>query len=163
MKHMQIENNKRGGLLIEVLVSITVIVTALVFLLGMVVFSLRVHKLTEKNNIANSLAQEMIEAVRNFRDSTDWNVNGLGTLTAGALYYPRKSTDTPPKWILDSGQETVNDFVRKVVFSNVNRDAIGNIVEIGGTNDPDTKKVTATVVWEENSIEIVTYFTNWRD
>ena len=47
------------------------------------------------------------------------------------------------------------------------RDGTDNIVESGGADDPNTKKVTATVSWEErgrsHSIELITYLTNWRE
>jgi len=46
------------------------------------------------------------------------------------------------------------------------RDSNSNIVESGGTNDPNTKKVTVTVSWEErgrdHKLEIFTYLTNWK-
>jgi len=157
------EKNKKGSLLIEIVVAITIIGTALFSLLGLATFSLRVQNLIEKYNKANNLVQEELEAVRNFRDGTDWDVNGIGTLVPGIAYFAQKSLDDPPKWNLVSGQELIDIFTRKVVSSDVMRDVNGNIVESGGVNDPETKKITVSVFWEGKSVEIITYLTNWKD
>ncbi|MBZ9572045.1 prepilin-type N-terminal cleavage/methylation domain-containing protein [Patescibacteria group bacterium] len=156
------KNNKKGISIIEILIVIAIIVIAFASLLGVATFSLRVSTLIKETNQANVLAQETIEVVRNFRDGTDWNINGLGTLTVENTYHLEKTADIPPQWNLVLGEETINGFVRKVIFSDVQRDANDNIVETGGTNDPNTKKVTATVSWRDKKVEIVTYLTNWR-
>jgi len=159
---LKIPKNKKGVSVIEILIVVTIIVIALTALLGVVTFSLRISTLMKETTRANNLAQETIEAVRNFRDGTIWNTGGLGTLTPGVAYYPKKSTDIPPKWQLIQGEEQIDGFLRKVVFLNVQRDANDNIVESGGTNDPNTKKAAITVSWKEKKVEIVTYLTNWK-
>jgi len=156
------ENNKKGISIIEILIVIAIIVIALISLLGLVVFSLRISTLIKETTQANNLAQETLEAVRNFRDGTDWDTDGLGALTTGIAYHPEKSGDVPPKWQLILGEETVDGFVKKVEFENVNRDGNDNIVDSGGVDDPDTKKVTVTISWKDKKVEIVTYLTNWR-
>lgn len=155
------KDNKKGISIIEILIVIAIIVIALTSLLGLIVFSLKVSTLMKETTQANNLAQETLEAVRNFRDGTDWNADGLGALTAGVIYYPQKSGDTPPKWQILSGEETVNGFTRKVVFDEVYRDVNDNIVETGDI-DPDTIKVITTISWKDKTIELATYFTNWR-
>jgi len=157
-----IKNYKKGISIVEILVIIAIIGIALVTLLGLATFSLRVSTLIKETTQAKDIVQETIEAVRNFRDGTNWDTNGLGTLTSGTAYYPRKSIDTPPKWQLIQGEETINGFTRKVVFSDVMRDGNDNVVEGGGTNDPNTKKMKVTVSWKNKNIEIVTYLTNWK-
>jgi len=46
------------------------------------------------------------------------------------------------------------------------RDSNSNIVESGGTYNPNTKKVIVTVSWKERGreqkLEIFTYLTNWK-
>lgn len=159
----------KGISIIEILIVVAIIIIALTGLLGIATFSLKISILTKETDQANNLAQETIEAVRNFRDGTDWNnddpnnqYDGLGVVTTGIAYHLEKSSDNPLKWMLILGEETVGSFTRKVVFNNVIRDANDNIVETGGINDPNTKKVTVTVSWEERKIEIVTYLTNWK-
>jgi len=159
---MALNGNKKGVSIIEILVVILIINIALVSLLGLTAFSLKTSTSIKQTNQANFLAQEIIEAVRNFRDGTDWDTDGLGNLTNGIAYHPEKSGDNPPKWQLILGEETVNGFTRKVEFENVYRDGNDNIVDSGGTSDPDTKKVTVTISWKDKTIELTTYFTNWR-
>jgi type II secretory pathway pseudopilin PulG len=159
---IQWKDNKEGISIIEILVVIAIIVIALVSLLGLATYALRVSTLIKETAQANNLAQETMEAVRNFRDGTDWNTNGLGTLSAGSSYYPRKTADSPPKWELVLGEEVVGSFIRKVVFDSVQRDANDDIVEAGGTPDSNTIKVTTTISWRDKEVKIITYLTNWR-
>ena len=162
---------QRGLSIIEILVVITIITVALVSILSLVTFSLKVSTSIKETTQANALAQETIEAVRNFRDGIDWNnddpenkYDGLGIVTVGVVYYPEKSTDAPPKWMLLQGEEGVNGFTRKVVFNDVYRDITTDDIETsGGYFDPDTKKVTATVSWKSKKVEIITYLTNWKE
>lgn len=156
---------KKGVSIVEVLVVISVVLIAFTALLGMTSFSLRILNMLRETNQANAMAQETMEAVRNFRDGTSWSVNGLGTLTVEVSYYPQKTTDTPPKWQLIQGQEVVAGFTRKVVFSNASRDLITKDIEDvfnPANNDPNTKKVTVTVSWQDKIIKIITYLTNWK-
>ncbi|MBZ9578287.1 prepilin-type N-terminal cleavage/methylation domain-containing protein [Patescibacteria group bacterium] len=159
---IQWKDNKKGISVIEILIVIAIIGIALTSLLGVAAFSLKVSVSIKETTQANALAQEIIEAVRNFRDGTTWDSDGLGTLTTSLAYYPQKTADTPPKWTLIQGEETINGFTRKVIFADVMRDASDNIVGTGGINDPNTKKVTVTVSWKDKKVEIVTYFTNWK-
>ncbi len=156
---------KKGISIIEILVVIAILGVVLTSLLGLVSFSLKGSSLIKQNHQANNLAQEIIEVVRNFRDQTVWDTTGLGTLTVDTAYYPEKTADVPPKWSLVSGEETIGIFNRKVVFERVYRDTNDDIAD-SGTEDPDTKKATVTVSWQErerdHQIELVTYFTNWQ-
>jgi type II secretory pathway pseudopilin PulG len=157
--------NKKGSLIVEILVVIAIIAIALASLFGLTYFSLDASHLAGQNTQAEALAQEAMEAVRNFRDGTSWNINGLGKLATSTDYYP-KATSSPFKWQLIQGQETINIFTRKVIFYSVQRDANSNIVVSGGVNDPETKKASVSVSWTEkgrpHQVSISTYFTNWR-
>jgi len=156
--------NKKGISIIEILVVIAIIITALSSLLGLASFSLGVSTLIKQTNQANNLSQEVMEAVRNFRDGTSWDVDGLGKLATSTDYYPQ-ATSSPSKWQLVQGIENIDGFTRKVVFEDVMRDSNSNIVE-AGTYDPNTKKVIVTVSWKErgreHKLEIFTYLTNWK-
>ena len=157
--------NNKGFSLIEILIVIAIISLTLTNLLGLTSFSLKITSLIRQNQLANNLAQETMEEVRNFRDGTSWDINGLGTLTTSTDYYPQKY-DTPFKWQLVPGVETINGFVRKVVFEDVRRDGNDDIIIVGGNQDSNTKKITVTVSWEErgknHQIALTTYLTNWR-
>ena len=156
--------NKKGISIIEILVVIAIIITALSSLLGLASFSLGVSTLIKQTNQGNLLSQEVMEAVRNFRDGTSWDVDGLGKLATSTDYYPQ-ATSSPSKWQLVQGIENIDGFTRKVVFEDVERNSNSNIVE-AGTYDPNTKKVIVTVSWKErgreHKLEIFTYLTNWK-
>lgn len=156
---LQILNGNKGVSIVEILVISAIIGTAFVSLLGLATLSLKSSTLIKETTQAENIAKETIEAVRNFRDGTDWDTDGLGTLTSGISYYPEINIT---EWTLTPGEETINGFTRKVIFNNVLRDGSNNIVETGGANDPDTKKVTVTVSWKEREVEIITYLTNWK-
>lgn len=156
----------KGVSVVEILIVVAIIVIALTSFLGLASLSLGASTLIRQTSLATILSQESIEQVRNFRDGTNWNSNGLGVVSAGTAYHLEKSTDNPPKWNLVLEEETIGSFVRRVVFENVMRDGSKNIVTSGGTNDPNTKKITVTVSWQEkkrtHQVELVTYLTNWR-
>lgn len=158
------KTNKRGVSIVEVLVVVGILLVAFVGILGLLTFSLQVSNLIKETTQANFLAQDAIEAIRNFRDGTTWDTDGLRILSAGTEYHPEKTGDVPSKWMMATGEETIDGFSRKIVFEQIKRDAQDNIVENGGINDPDpdTRKATITVSWKDKEIEIITYFTNWR-
>jgi len=152
----------KGVSIIEILVVIFILVIAFVSILGLLTFSLRISTLLRENTQAINLAQETVEAVRNFRDGTNWDTDGLGILATGVAYHPEKTTDSPPKWELLLGEEAIGGFSREVVFEEVFRDGNDNIVGTGGILDPETKKATVTVSWRDREVKIITYFTNWQ-
>ncbi|MCP6719157.1 MAG: hypothetical protein KJI71_02905 [Patescibacteria group bacterium] len=156
---------ERGALIVEILVVVAIITITLTGLLGLISFSLGTSTLIRQNNQADDIAQGIVEQVRNFRDGTSWEIDGLGTLTTGIDYYLQES-GSPQKWQLIEGTKTVNGFNTKVTLGDVMRDSNDDIVSSGGSIDSDTKKVTVDVSWEEKNrshqIELITYLTNWR-
>jgi len=167
MFQIQFGNNK-GILIIDVLIAISVIIIAFVSILGFASFSLRFSSLQEEMNQANFLCQEIIEAVRNFRDGTSWSTNGIGVLTTNLDYYPQ-ATGSPATWQLVQGRENINGFERKVIFQKVSRDPTTKNIESSYNpvnDDPDTRKIIATVSWQErgrtHQVEVITYLTNWK-
>lgn len=164
----QWKNSKRGISAIEILIAVAIIALTLTTLLGLAIFSLRASLLTKEAIRAKNIAQEVLEAVRNFRDGTTWE-DGLKALFTGESnpYYPEKDSSVPPEWNLVAGEEITNGFTRKVIFYDVQRDGNHNIVESGGTDDPGTKKVKAVVSWQErgktHQIELITYLTDWQE
>ena len=156
----------KGFYIIEILIVIAILIIALTTLLGVATFSLKISSTMKEAAIADALVKDTIEAVRNFRDGTSWNTDGLGTVTPGSNYYPRLDTGfNPPKMVLAGGAEIINGFTRKVVFERVSRNPTTQDIE-GSYNpandDPDTRKATATITWRDKKVEIITYFTNWK-
>lgn len=165
------KDKNRGISIIEILVLLTFVAVGLSGILSLAIFSLRILASIEKTTRANAFAQETMEQIRNFRDGIPWNNNdledkydGLGLAVIGTAYHLEKSADTPSKWMLIQDEEVLPDgYTRKIVFGDVYRDiATDNIESPGGYLDSNTKKITATVSWENKKIEIVTYLTNWK-
>lgn len=163
MKHKLIKQS--GVSLIELLIVMAIITTTLVALLAVLNYSLKIMQSQRTIQRANFLAQQATEGIRNFRDNTDWSVNGLGSLVMGNAYHLVQQ-GAPPNWALLSGEQTIDGFTEKIVFVNGQRDVSDNIVGSGGAVDADTKKATVTVEWTENGqlkqIILVAYFTNWQ-
>jgi len=156
--------NNKGFSVIEIIVAVFVIVVTLVSFLGIVAISLKSSGLVTKVNEANFLVQETVEAIRGFRDSTDWDTDGLGILATGTNYHLSLTGTSPPNWAIVSGEESVNSFTRKVVFERVSRDLSDNIQGAynPGNDDPSTRKATITVSWAGKEAKIITYFTDWN-
>lgn len=164
---MAIKKNKKfikGISIIEILVVIFILGVSFVSFFTLINFSLRIASLNKANLKANTLAQEAMEAVRNFRDNTSWSVDGLATLSLETEYHPEKTVISPIEWDLVFNKETIDGFDREVVFQKVYRDGDFDIAA-SGTEDPDTRKAVVTVSWQERgknySIVLISYFTNW--
>lgn len=154
--------NKSGFGLVEILVAITIIGLSLSALAGLGNFALKIQNRLKKNMTASYLAAEAIEATRAIKDE-DWAlVSGLSTASP---FHPDQS-GSPAKWILNSGDETINGFTRQIVFADVYRDGNDDIVDSVATLDSNTKKITATVSWSDQGqsqqILLSTYIVNWK-
>lgn len=95
---------------------------------------------------AEFLAVEMLEVAREL-ETSDWSA-----LVACGTCHPDPSGGF---WTLNSGTETIGPFTRSLSIENVSRSA-GAIDAAAGIDDPNTKKVVATVTWpvRENSREL---------
>lgn len=172
----------RGALLIEILVTISILAVILSLGAQSSFVSLRASKNASEKDGALNLAIETMEAVRSASDEKWQN---LYDLTKGSAnhYYPSQSSG---KWIINnSGDEalTVNNiqYARYFVAQNTCRgtDSSRNITGItdsdgsastcttsGGSFDPSTQKVTVTVTtnWATSTaITFSQYFSRWRN
>ena len=179
--------SQQGFAIVDALIASTIIIVALTSILSLVTLSLVVSSITKQTTQATLFAQDTMEATRNFRDGIDWNnddfgngYDGLGVVLTGAVYHLEQSTDSPPRWKLLAGNETIDEFTRSVVFRSVCRDTssddITGITDTNGTTttcvinggvyNADTKEVTVTASWTErgrsHEVELVTYLTNWN-
>lgn len=153
---MKWKDNKKGILVIEVLIVVAIITIGLSNLLGLTEFSIRGSNLAKETAKALNLTKEAIEATRSIRDG-DWDkmIGGNHGLTNADGY-----------WDFEGTENIIDEFTRTILIENVQRDTNDNIVESGGTNDLDTKKITVIISWYEKGkirqIEIPTYLTNWK-
>ena len=168
-----LSGNSKGISIIELLVGTGILTLSTSALLGFLAFTITTSSFLKQQTEATALAQEALEAVRTFRDGTGWNdddpqneYDGLGQVQTDVAYRVALSGDVPPRWQLIAGSETIGMFSRSVTFESVQRDVDDNIVESGGVQDPNTKKVSVTVSWtaktKQHDIALVSYFTNWK-
>lgn len=163
-----IMNNKKGFILLEILLAIAVIGAAFSLLLGIGTAAINFSGNARRAAEADFFIREELEAVRAFRDATSWG-SGLGSVATGSNnpYYLFLNEDGPQSaWQLVSGTETINNFSRKVIFDKVSRSpSTGNIEEVYNiaNDDPDTRMATVIVSSSVKSYEVSTYFTNWQN
>jgi len=155
----------------EVVIVIAIIVGALAAIFSLAAFSLVASESGKQTTEAIVLAEDLMEALRNYRDGIDWNdddpadeYDGLGVVDLDTFYHFEQSLDATPRWKLLHGAETVGIFTRSVTFESVQRD--GND-DIGvGLVDPDTIEATVLVSWQErgrsHEVKLVIYLTNWN-
>lgn len=161
-------NREKGAVLLDAMVAIIVISIACTVILYIGTSSIKISTLLRQTTEANSQLEEAIEAVRNFRDGKDWATNGLGAMATGSLnpYHLVLNTSVnPPEWNLVSGPETSGIFTKQIIFDRVSRDPSTYDIESvynSSRDDPDTRKVTAIISWQDRTLQIITYFTNWR-
>jgi Tfp pilus assembly protein PilV len=173
---MHLQKTNRGQLLLEALITMSVMV--LVLALGAQVYLAGANsgKASIERNVGQGLAEGELEAVRAASDEK-WNnlykpPTGSGNPTADKgvsnPYYAQVSSG---KWIFVSGMETVAvnniSFSRYFTIEDVSRDSATRNIETiynSSNDDPSTQKVTVTVSWPNaDAITLVEYFTRWRN
>lgn len=159
MRIMSGKNKEAGIGVAEIIIAVFIISASFFAILQVGTFTLKAVQ--DRNDKAKALmfAQEGIEAVRNMRDG-GWTANISG-LTFGATYY---LTTSGSQWALTGTNPGALDgkFTRTIVLDNASRDINDNIVTVGGTDDPKTKKATATVSWGSplKNMQLTTYLTD---
>jgi len=106
-------------------------------------------------------AQEGIEAVRAIRDD-NWRAlqDQLGAPESPSGYGVDQGSDG--LWYF-TGANTRGDLTRVVSLATVQRDSNGEIVDSGGTVDPDTMKITVTISGSGMQDYVLnSYLTNWQ-
>lgn len=159
---------QKGSILIEAFIAVMVIGVAFAAMLDVGTLSIKTSTSISRGSQANFLMKESLETVRSFRDGTTWAGSGLGTVNTGGAnpyYFTLNTGVTPNTWTLTSGIETTGIFARKIVFDKVSRDPATQNIETtynAAHDDANTRKVTATVSFSGKTLNLVTYFTNWK-
>lgn len=145
--------------LIEIILVVGIISASFFAIAELAFMSMKASAERSERARALAVAQEGLEAVRTIRDA-GWTAN-IASLSFGSTYYVATSSN---QWVLTATDPGLiaNRYVRTAVIDNVSRDINDDIVDVGGTDDPGTKKVTMTVTWgvPQKSVELVTYITN---
>lgn len=150
---------QKGFTLVEALIASAL---ALTIVLGLIVTFMLVLRSTLANTPrtqAALLAEEGIEVTRLLRDAS-WSSN-IATKTNDVPFY---LTFNGTSWLATTTNTYINStFERSVTLAAVYRDGNQNIVQSGGTLDPNARKVTVTVSWRQSattSKSVSTYLTN---
>lgn len=152
-----------GFSLIEIVVGSAVCLMVLVGLLSAftTIFQL---SLANTNKVqAAFLEEEGLDAVRIMRDN-GWTAN-IASKTSGTAFYLNFIGGT---WQSTTTNIYVDGtFERKVIISDIYRDANQDIVQNGGSLDPKTKKVAVSISWlvkgATTTQSLSTYITNIFD
>jgi len=150
-------NSQKGLSIIELLIAIGL--TSLILpVLVTGFFIVRTNSLRQNQRLqAVSYLREAIEAVRTVRNN-DW-----ASISVNGIYHP---VATPSSWMLTSGNEILEPYrlTRQLEINDTYRNSSGVIVENGGTLDPSTKKIHASVSWTyplSTSVESTFYLTRY--
>ena len=140
------KQNKGGFMMVELLVIASVLVMLIISASAVAQKGIEVSRRSLHQMQASLLLEEGAEIVRILRDN-DWaNISGA---TALSYYYASISGGT---WVISQTPNSTGIFTRRIVFSDVYRDAsTQDIVSSGGTLDTGTKLVTVSVGWTEGT------------
>lgn len=135
---------QRGFGLIEILIAVSIVTATIFAFTEVATKSVRLTSKALAITQAGFLLDEGVEAVKILRDNAWTNIGGV---TNGTTYYLQFSGSA---WSLTQTPQTIDAFTRTVVFSSVSRDASDDIATTG-TVDSNTKKVTVTVSWVDQT------------
>lgn len=164
-------SSERGFTLVEAIVAMAIFAIGIILVAQMVLTARRLSNESRDTVQAANYLEEGLEAVRSTRDSS-WTAIS----TDGTYALQSAPGDITPWNLIPNGTETIGKFSRTIQISPVRRDdtdgsgtltAADNISTGAGTfNDPDTKKITSTVTWQQGgrtvSRSLSTYLTNWQ-
>ncbi len=146
-----------GATLVEVLVAIALAGIMFPVLAIAIISSNNARPAATQQLLATGQLQELITAVRSVREQ------GWSSIATDGTYHPVVSGNS---WTLASGSETSGGFTQSIQITDVNRNSSGTIVTTGGTTDPSTKQVVATVAWTTPTTSSVTssvYLARWQN
>jgi prepilin-type N-terminal cleavage/methylation domain-containing protein len=163
--------SNRGFTLIEAVVAMTIFSIGIILAVQMVFSARRLSDESKDTVQAANYLEEGLEAVRSVRNAAWTNVGTDGTYALQAI-----TGGTTPWSLVANGSETIGKYSRSIKIESVRRDdtdgsgtltASDNITTGTGTfDDPDTKKITATVTWQQGrrtvNRTVSTYLTNWQ-
>ena len=101
--------------------------------------------------------QEAIEAVKSIRDNSWQDIENIANQGSKGL-----TKNVAGYWEISGTSNISGDLTRVVGVTSIYRDASGNIVDSGGTLDPNTYKITATTTASGMEPYVLnTILTNW--
>lgn len=151
-----------GQALIELLVAFGIFGLFSVAVTTLSVDALWSMQASPEYTAASASAQEGLEAARQIADRA-WTA-----LTYGDHGVTVETAGNETRYAFAATADTRGIYTRVVRISEVQRDGNGNIVEQGGTIDPDTRRVTSIITWQtgitrrQSQVTLTTLLTNWE-
>ena len=142
-----------GGSIIEIVIALGIFVFIVSGLTTLYLASFDSNRRNITFLESDQYLQEAFEAVRSIRDNSfEALVNGNHGVTRVSGF-----------WEFSGTSDVLGDFTRVVKVEDVLRGAQCEIVQEGGTADPKTKKITATVSWGASSaVSAVSYLADLK-
>lgn len=137
-------------MIIELLIAVAIIGISIVAFTNVAQKSINVSRQSLDTSQAAFLLEEGAEVVRLYRD-VDWS--NITSMTVNTNYYIGYDTDHN-SWYFTTTPTTVDKFTRKIIFQNVNRDAVSGDIAVSGSNDIGTRLVIIEVSWTDGSVLI---------
>lgn len=138
-------NSIRGQSLVEILIAVGISATLIGSVVSTYVVSLNSNANARLSAIGTELAQETFDNVKAISEA-EWNT--IYGVTKGSPYHLSLGAQT---FTLDPGSEDISvddvTYTRSLTVDNTLRGGGGDIVSVGGTDDPSTQRVTVTVSW----------------
>lgn len=164
---MQIFKSKivrQGQSLVEILVATAVGVIMILGALTIITPALKGNTQAAEAQVGTGLGKELMDNVRVWSEA-DWH--NLYNLSKGSSNLYHLNTTSSPFTAL-SGAESLTvsttTYSRSFYVDNVSRDVSGMIVQVGGTDDPSTQKVTVAYGWPQSSGHtLVQYLTRFKN
>ncbi|MBU0667740.1 hypothetical protein KJ951_01910 [Patescibacteria group bacterium] len=149
---------QKGYSVVEVIVALGILVVVLTGVTSLFLSSIGGSAGVDEQLQAGSFMDQGFEAARAIRDNNFANltIGTHGLIQSGGFWSFTGTSDTP------------GNFTRTTQISEVRRNEACAIVESGGTVDPDSRKVTVTISWNQNpdtpkSVSANQYLTNWAN
>jgi len=151
---------QKGQSIIEIIIALALFVIIAGSAAVAILSSFTTTRLAKEETQASMFANQGLEAVQSIRNQ-DWDnlTNGNHGLVGSSSIWAFSGISDDPD---GSGK-----FSRIIAISDVYRDPDGQIGTPGGTLDPTTKLIQATVTWDftpsrTNAVSLSIYLTDWQ-
>ncbi len=146
-------SNSKGFSILEVILASVIFIFFASAAIGVIIQGFSANRQGAEETIANQFASEGIEAVKSIKNQGYSNLSSVNP-TPRAV----KRNNINNVWEFDPTDGSTNTlnsgktYIRTVKVESVYRDLSCNIVASGGNLDPDTKKITSSVLWDTVNI-----------
>lgn len=141
-----------GFSIVEIILGIGILTTALVAVSAYYIRLLNVGELTTEHIQSGFLLEEGVEAMKLLRDES-WSTKIAPLSTTTTYYLSWNGT----KWTATTTKQVIeNIFTRSLEISDVNRNNVTYDIDPTGTYDPGTKKVTVSIGWQRRGGGVAT-------